>query len=530
MTTGQQLAVILAVVGVAGLASCGADKRRFYDTCSTNEDCSTGLCWEGHCSAPCITSEQCGGGICIKKHCLPQGAPCNDDDPCTLNDKVTAQGCTSQDMLNCGEATQCQSFFCKSGTGCAATALNVGATCDGSEVKVCASGGIQTGGCKCAVWQSNPIGPHDQVKLVGGTTTVVPVGVTRVRGLMPVGPDVTLAGSSRLTAASEPKPWIAQVNAARQGLWSRILTWPQPPLSSELQAVVDQDSVQVAVGVADDHGVLVNFASGQATLASKAVYRVETPASRYMAVRRLPGEAAVLAVGRSGTYCLVSWAKVQAATHDFGGVTEQLLEASGVENTGCIATGVTTGALGWMVVGEAGPVGGRRAQLWTLASAGAISEPLKVTPAALLPTGAVESGSQGIAESAGEYLSYGWIRLADGSRRGWLQRIGVGGSLLGQAILELPAATSGQPGTIALAAPFLGGQWLVGGQAGDGKPWAAKFDGTALASQPFGGASELTAAAPAVNGWFLAGNQGEMLGWLERLGPKGERDGACPPQ
>lgn len=527
VTVGQLAGAFLLLVG---LASCTEDRRRFYDTCSADEQCDSGLCWEGHCSSACVTSEQCGAGVCIKKHCLPQGAPCDDGDPCTLHDKITGPVCTSDQMLTCGATTQCQSFYCKTGSGCAATALNVGATCEGSEVKVCASGGIQTGGCKCAVWQSNPIGPLDKVLLEKGKTTVTPVGITRVRSMAAAGSDVTLAGSARLTPTSPLQPWLAQVNAARQGLWSRTITWQQPPLSAELLAVVDGDGVQVAAGVADDRAVLVNFASGQSTLPAKAVYQVETPSSRYVAMARMPGDAAVLAVGKSGNHCLVSWAKTKADTNEFGGVTEQLLATLEVENVNCVATGIAAGSLGWAVVGEAGPAGKRTAQLWTLASAGTISEPLKVTTHAVKPTGALESGLYGLAESKAEYLGYGWVVLANGSRRGWLQRIGAAGALVGQQVLELPAATAASPGTIALATPFLGGQWLVGGQAGDGKPWAARFDGATLTSQPFGGATELLAAVPAINGWYLAGNQGDALGWLERLGPKGERDGACPAQ
>ncbi len=528
MITRRQWAVGLLMV--AGLGGCAADKRRFYDTCTENEQCDSGLCWEGHCSSQCVTSEQCGGGICLKNHCLPQGAPCDDGDPCTLQDRVTGPMCTSQQQLNCGEATQCQSFFCKQGSGCAATALNVGQTCEGSEVKVCASGGIQTGGCKCAVWQSNPIGPLDKVALVAGKTTVSPVGVTRVRAMTAAGSDVTLAGSARLTPTSPAQPWLAQVNAARQGLWSRAISWPQPPLSAELLAVVDSGGLQVAAGVADNRGVLVNFASGQATLATKAVYRVETSPSRYLAMAAIPGEPAVLAVGRAGTYCLVSWAKTKPESQEMGGVTEQLLATVEVENVDCAATGVATGSLGWTVVGEAGPAGKRRAQLWTLSSAGAISEPLKVAAQAVQPTGTTEGGFYGLAESKGEYLGYGWVDLANGTRRGWVQHIGAAGAPLDQLILELPAASEASPGLIALASPFLGGQWLLGGQSGDGKPWAARLEGGILTSQPFGGASELLAASPAVNGWYLAGNQGSSLGWLERLGPKGERDGACSVQ
>lgn len=75
------------VVGVVAWTACADSTvaRRFFADCSLDEQCASGVCFQGSCSKPCTTSDACEGGACVTNFCLPLTKACDDQDVCTTD-------------------------------------------------------------------------------------------------------------------------------------------------------------------------------------------------------------------------------------------------------------------------------------------------------------------------------------------------------------------------------------------------------------------------------------------------------------
>ncbi|MBI5610423.1 MAG: hypothetical protein HY902_16215, partial [Deltaproteobacteria bacterium] len=283
------------------LNGCGEAKRRYYATCSEDSECESNVCYNGHCTGSCTGNAGCGTGICVENHCLPIGAACDDGDPCTLGDTVGLNVCKSgTEKKNCGAATECQEFYCQPTQGCDAKAKNVGQACGGSSVRVCADGSLLSGGCKCAAWQGNPIGPFDEVAVGGGTTTSVPKGLTQIRAIAPLAGKAVLVGVAK-AAASDPQwtAWLAVVNSAAQNLATTLL----PTANSQWNGV-DADAL-VAVGQVAGKAALLPLAETLAKGSLAGQQPLQPVASDSILHAAAASAQSVLAVGSAGTAGLV---------------------------------------------------------------------------------------------------------------------------------------------------------------------------------------------------------------------------------
>ena len=127
----------------ANTTPCNADDN----LCSENDTCALGSCVAGKAKA-CDSGDQCYTGKCsiIDGKCkyLPaNGAPCNDSNPCTLNDACASDNCSGS-AANCDDKNPCTGDACDSKTGCVHNP--VPANCDDSN-KCTVSDACKDGKC-----------------------------------------------------------------------------------------------------------------------------------------------------------------------------------------------------------------------------------------------------------------------------------------------------------------------------------------------------------------------------------------------
>ncbi len=91
--------------------------------------------------SPCLTS-LCKGSATLGYYCAKglakTGPPCNDANPCTVNDFCLAGGCVGGGWLTCDDANACTQDSCVSAQGCAHVALPNGTTCGSAQA--CSAG------------------------------------------------------------------------------------------------------------------------------------------------------------------------------------------------------------------------------------------------------------------------------------------------------------------------------------------------------------------------------------------------------
>ena len=122
---------------------CNADDN----ACTENDACAFGGCVSGKLKA-CDSGDQCVTGKCsiIDSKCaykFAEGSPCNDSNPCTLNDACSKDSCTGS-AANCDDKNPCTGDACDIKAGCTHTPIP--ASCDDADK--CTSGDACSNG-KC---------------------------------------------------------------------------------------------------------------------------------------------------------------------------------------------------------------------------------------------------------------------------------------------------------------------------------------------------------------------------------------------
>jgi hypothetical protein len=144
---------------------CDADSS----ACSTGDFCQAGVCITG--SIPgCDDSNNCTNDSCdpvIGCVFAPNAAPCNDGEPCTLDDHCAGGKCAAGQVKNCDDGSDCTADTCKGGV-CLSTALNGTACSDGSLCTL--NDKCVFGGCVPGAPQVCPDGATCTVPTCDGTT------------------------------------------------------------------------------------------------------------------------------------------------------------------------------------------------------------------------------------------------------------------------------------------------------------------------------------------------------------------------
>ncbi len=104
-------------------------------TCQKNEQCVSGICSSGYCKS-CATSDQCSSRLCSSGVCLLQnlanGQTCKIDSQCQslfcLSGKCSTVA-SLPDGTSCVDSRQCSSQYCTSGKCAVKTSLSVGSSC-----------------------------------------------------------------------------------------------------------------------------------------------------------------------------------------------------------------------------------------------------------------------------------------------------------------------------------------------------------------------------------------------------------------
>ncbi len=125
--------------------------------CTSNDKCSGGKCVGGQVKQcqndpPCKTDGKCdpATGQCTYK--LNDGAPCEDGNPCTINDKCSGGYCKSGAHKQCPDDPPCKTFgYCDSSTGQCKYTYNDNWSCD--DGNKCTTGDHCMGG-KCVGGQT----------------------------------------------------------------------------------------------------------------------------------------------------------------------------------------------------------------------------------------------------------------------------------------------------------------------------------------------------------------------------------------
>ncbi len=517
-----QVLALAVPLGAAcsALTACDETKRRYFDTCSEDDDCESSVCYNGHCTASCTSNAGCGTGICVESHCLPTGAPCDDGDPCTLGDVVGMNICKAgPDKKNCGAATECQEFYCQPTQGCDAKAKNVGQTCGGSSVKVCADGSLLSGGCKCAAWQGNPIGPYDEVAIGGGTTTAVPKGLTQIRGIAPLAGKAVLVGVAK-ASATDPQwtAWLAVVNSAAQNLATSVLSTGNSQWNG-----VDAEAL-VAVGQVAGKAALLPLAD---TLAkgSLAGQQPMQPVAGDSILRAVAASTqSVLAVGQTGA----SEPLLVRLTRSGGGLatTPQVNPTVLHPQPGpCELNGIAASSAGFIAVGSC-VVAGNGAP-WYIRVNDDTGMPVAVASNLLTVPDVSSVHLTGVtANASGELMAWGSAKTATSTQIALALGLDAAGKVLWSAPINPGDAKSGDLGWFTGGAAWYDNTWLlVGGRSGSTTaPWAMRTSGAKLYGQSFGSSANALSTAVRGNGAvFIGGSHGDRA-WLERYGPAGETE------
>lgn len=517
-----------AAVG-AMAASCHADKarRRMYTNCGNDDDCESSVCYEGACSASCATSSQCGGGVCVEKHCMAVGAVCNDHNACTSEDKVTATGCAGAKPVDCGPDNACQAMVCSPSSGCGAVAKNVGQPCDGA-LSVCAAGGLETGGCKCSVWQGKCIGPYDQTAIKEGKPISLDVGVVQVRGLYGEGKSLLQAGKAIAKAGDPSRSWVASSNLTAQIEWSAAL----PPadvtaVADELLALGGANGKHLAAGVSGNELLLVSFTDAAAAAKNPALWlqhKVAVPGGDVPA----PQSAAVdtsgsfAVVGKAGNSALLVRGKL-AGDADFAEPQVQLFKSAnaGAGDSARLG-GAATHPNGWLGAGST-LVGGNQ-QMWLAYTESGFGGTIATT--AVTVPGTTGGALEGVLRANDLWVVYGTARTTSNK----IQCVVAGLNADFTVKWSLLLAPDGKPdfdaATAIAAASVDNANFLVLATVGtSNSAFAFMTDGKAAKTQAVTSNGRLRALATYAGGFAIGTNDTERA-IVQRLGPTGQS--ACP--
>lgn len=134
-------------------------------TCTTSDVCQEGVCVGGQLEA-CPASDACHEATCdvTTDTCVESpandGAPCDDDDACTLTGSCSGGACAPGSLTDCSFLDgPCSAGYCDSQVGCKVMPLNDGTPCDDglfcTDGDVCTAGSCE-GTPKVCVPASNP--------------------------------------------------------------------------------------------------------------------------------------------------------------------------------------------------------------------------------------------------------------------------------------------------------------------------------------------------------------------------------------
>lgn len=130
------------------------------DACTTGETCKDGACKSpsaGCDDANSCTTDSCSGGTGCTHVAIPDGAACDDGDPCTLEGKC-ANGKCAATGLKCTTDKPCFSAFCASKTGaCTVKPSAEGSLCGAGE-GVCSAGNCLAASTNGGSWGLVPAG------------------------------------------------------------------------------------------------------------------------------------------------------------------------------------------------------------------------------------------------------------------------------------------------------------------------------------------------------------------------------------
>lgn len=519
-----------ALLVAALLADCGNGGRRFYAACSNSDECESGLCFNGYCSASCLDSKTCGGGVCIDHTCAAVGSACEDGDPCTVGDSVVPGKCKPGKPKDCGPDNECQTMFCAAGVGCDAKPRSVGLSCKGSPLLACADGPLLSGGCKCSVWQGNPIGPWDVVSVSQGQTAVAPSGVTSLLGMGQRGNRIVLVGTAVQTAdgSGVPRAWLGVINVTFQNLQTLAVDLGDASAPSRLLAV--DSEARVAVGQVGASAALLRI-GGLQSGSSPTQTDVLLPLVGPSVLRAVTfGAKGVLAGGswQPAGAAISRCAVVRVAAVDDVAQLDQAQSASSAATQSaaevpCALYGVAQTPAGWLAVGSQGPASSPQ-PIVVVAMPG-VGAAVTLAQPQVLPLATVTAGQLlGISSDAG--VAWGWATTATAARIGLVIGLDSAGKPTWQQLIK-PAVADVDSQLVA-GARWHDGTWLLAGSYGpSAQPWTLRTDGKTLSSQTFGGATGLTAALRGEGSFLLGGVAGQRA-WVQRFGPTGESEAACP--
>lgn len=115
--------------------------------CNDNDDCETKACDAGICVVPnCLADQDCAAldGLCVRGACedfickaVPgdEGAPCEDNDPCSVSSTCQAGACATAEAIDCtGLDSPCTQGVCDPNSGaCLVEDLIDGTQCDDDD-------------------------------------------------------------------------------------------------------------------------------------------------------------------------------------------------------------------------------------------------------------------------------------------------------------------------------------------------------------------------------------------------------------
>ncbi len=93
--------------------------------CDKNHDCKD--------NSSC-TQDVCVGGACINDSTPLEGKPCDDNNPCTLEEVCSKSVCAAKLLNMCSDGNICTLDFCEPATGCLHKSLSNGTGCDDGDV------------------------------------------------------------------------------------------------------------------------------------------------------------------------------------------------------------------------------------------------------------------------------------------------------------------------------------------------------------------------------------------------------------
>jgi hypothetical protein len=538
-------ALLLTCLTLVDLGACTHRSRRLASSCDDGTQCDSGVCYQGHCAQPCVTDTQCGTQLCLDSVCQDKTAVCEDSNPCTIGGWIQGKCNPHIGDVTCEHLdSECSVGVCNPKSTaqdpCVTNARQevLGQFCGtqaANKTYVCAAGGPNKNGCKCALWQTRIAPPA----LAAGEAPVP----GRLGGAAKADVGVLAVGS--LQAADRRVAWAVRMDG------SGVPRVSVPVLAGE--GVLDQTLNRVAVAPLGAGGWLAVGAAGKPSQGwivriaqdvqdGNGAWQLTAPWQK--AVVPIAGTAGVLrdvTLAPDGTWLAVGTATSSQGVDlpwlvrvDAKGtiVAQDTLALPGGA-TAAFLTGVAPLGAGFVAVGEASTVGGKRGWLLRLDTAGKV-----VTQQVIMPSevkAKVKEGSlQGVTVSPlGKGAAFGWTTLEDGSQDGWIVEFD------GQAVPQWDASIVVQ-GHVAWVAGALtaDGKWLTAGTIAAGtQGYAASVGKDAVAPGYTPDAQELVAVTQVEGGFMLVGNSPGLGGkpaggWMLRFAQSpvdaGGPDGSTP--